>query len=99
MKEYKKYYDELIKMPAFAHINNEKDMDWLMSCLEGRIVDCKGEGELWIEGEFIYANIPGTSKALRMKKKIAEKLCSFKCDFHQALIEYLLKWEKISKNS
>ncbi len=99
MKEYKKYYEELIKTPAFAHINSEEDMDWLMGCLEGRIVDYDGKEEVWISDGFLYVNISDTNKAIRMKKKRADKLCSYKCDFHQRLIEYLLKWEKISKNS
>ncbi len=89
MKEYKKYYEEIIKTPPFAHIKNEKDMDWLMSCLEGEIVDYKGQEDLWYEDRFLLVKIGDTGKALRMKKKRAEKLCGYKCEFHQKLIEYL----------
>ncbi len=89
MKEYKKYYDEIIKTAPFVHMESEKDMDWLMSCLEGEIVDYEGQKDLWYEDRFLFVKIGDTGKALRMKKKRAEKLCSFKCEFHQKLIEYL----------
>ena len=83
MKEYKNYYEELIKTPPFAHINSEKDMDWLMGCLEGRIVEYEGDKDLWYDDGFLYVKIGNTGKALRSEENRAEKLCSFKCDFHQ----------------
>ena len=89
IKEYKKYYVELIKTPPFAHISREEDMDWLMSCLDGRIVDYDGEEDLWYEDGYLFTKIPDTGKALRMKQNRAEKLCNYKCEFHQKLIEYL----------
>ncbi|GAB1476559.1 hypothetical protein MASR2M70_13930 [Bacillota bacterium] len=88
-KEYREYYNELIKTPPFAHISSEKDMDWLMGCLDGRIVDYAGDRDLWYSDGFLFSKIPGTGKALRMKQNIAEKLCNYKCVFHQKLIEYL----------
>jgi hypothetical protein len=89
MKEYKKYYDELIKMPPFAHINSEKDLDWLMNCLEGKVVDYTGEDIIQYEDGYIFVKIGETGRALQMKRNRTEKLCSFKCEFHQKLIEYL----------
>ena len=89
MKEHKKYYDELIKTAPFAHINSERDMDWLMSCLDGRIVAYEGDEDLWYQDGFLYVRIGDTGKALQMKQNRAEKLCGFKCEFHQRLIEYL----------
>jgi len=99
MKEYKNYYEELIKTPPFAHINSEKDMDWLMGCLEGRIVEYEGDKDLWYDDGFLYVKIGNTGKALRMKQNRAEKLCSFKCDFHQKLIDYLEEIKRKSKGT
>ena len=90
MKEYKKYYEDIIKTPAFAHINKEEDLEWLMTCLEGTVVDYKGGEDLWYENGYLFVNIYGTEKALRMKRKRAEKLCNFKCEFHKVFIDYLL---------
>ena len=89
MKEHKKYYEELIKLAPFAHINSEADMDWLMSCLEGRIVDYEGQEDLWYKDGYLFVKVGETGKSLRMKQIRAEKLCSYKCEFHQKLIEYL----------
>ncbi len=89
MKEYKQYYDEIIKTPPFAHIDKEDDMDWLMSCLDGRIVDNTRGEDLWYADGFVFFDIPGTGKALRTRQRITEKLCSFKCEFHKKLIDYL----------
>ncbi|HZK01876.1 MAG TPA: hypothetical protein VFC96_03335 [Anaerovoracaceae bacterium] len=89
MKEYKKYYNELIKMAPFAHINSEKDMEWLMSCLEGRIINYEGEKDSWNSEGYLFFRIPNTGKALKTKQKRAEKLCNYKCEFHARLIEYL----------
>lgn len=89
MKEYKKYYEELIKTPPFVHIDSEADMDWLMTCLGGRIVENTAGQDLWYDDGFIFSDIPGTGKALRMKQRTTEKLCSFKCEFHKKLIDYL----------
>lgn len=89
MKEYKKYYEDIIKTPPFAHIENEGDMDWLMSCLGGRIVDNTTGQDLWYADGFVFFDIPGSGKALRTKQRITEKLCSFKCEFHKKLIDHL----------
>lgn len=89
VKEYKKYYEEIIKTPPYAHIDDEADMDWLMTCLAGRIVENDTGKEIWYADGFIYTDIPGTGKALRVKQRIAERLCSFKCEFHKLLIDYL----------
>ncbi len=89
MKEHKKYFEELIKTSPFAHITSEKDMDWLMSCLEGRVVEYEGHEDLWYKDGYLFVKIGDTGKALRMKQIRAEKLCSFKCEFHEKLIQYL----------
>ena len=93
LKEYKKYYEEIIKTPPYAHIESQADMDWLMTCLGGRIVENDTGKDLWYADGFVYFDIPGTGKALQTKQRVTEKLCSFNCEFHKKLIDYLEEWK------
>jgi len=85
----KEYYNAIKAAGPFSHIEDDKDLKWLLTCIEGKIVDTDKDKDVWKEDGFIYIKLAETGKALRVKELRAGKICGFKCEFHQKFIDYL----------
>lgn len=89
----KEYYNLIKAAEPFSHIEDDKDLKWLLTCIEAKIVDTDNDKDIRKEDGFIYIKLPETGKALRVKELRAGKICGFKCEFHQKFIDYLNRIE------
>ena len=82
----KEYYNAIKAAGPFSHIEDDKDLKWLLTCIEGKIVDPDLDKDVWKVDGFIYIKLAETGKALSVKELRAGKSADLNVSFIRNLL-------------